>query len=141
MKIQIVYHSDTGNTKKLATAISDALGVPAEEITAGPKVQDVDLLFVGGSWRAFSLERNCKSFLKSLDAGSAKSVALFSTSGFGRGIAKFAEKLLKGKGISIYPEEYSKLGGADKKTGAKLPSDQDALDAKDFAKKVVASLS
>lgn len=140
MKIQIVYHSDSGNTRKLAQAISSELGVPAEEISAKPAVQDVDLLFVGGSWRAFNLERNCKNFLKTLDPGAAKKIALFSTSAGGRGITKFAEKLLKGKGIAIYPEECNKKGGADK-TGVKLPSDQDALDAKEFAKKAVASLT
>lgn len=140
MKIQIVYHSNTGNTKKLAQAISEELGVSAEEITSGPKVQDVDLLFVGGSWMAFNLERNCKNFLKNLDAGTAKNVALFSTSGSGRGIKKFAEKLLKGKDIAIFPEECNKKGGADK-TGAKLPSDQDCQDAKEFAKKITAALA
>ncbi len=139
MKIQIVYHSDTGNTKKLALAIAEELGIPAEEMTENPAVRDVDLLFVGGSWRAFNLEANCKKFLKSLEAGSAKNVALFSTSAMGKGISKFAEKLLRGKGIAIYPEECNKKGGGDK-TG-KLPNDQDAQDAKEFAKKAVASLN
>lgn len=76
MNVKIVYHSDSGNTKKLALAISEATGVPAEEITGHPDIRDVDLLFVGGSVRAFSLEKNCKDFLKSLTASQVKNVAL-----------------------------------------------------------------
>ncbi|MEI6102112.1 MAG: flavodoxin family protein [Eubacteriales bacterium] len=141
MKIQIVYHSDSGNTKKLALAIAEELALTAEEITAQPKIQDVDLLFVGGSWRAFNLERNCKAFLKGLDTTQVKNVAFFSTSAGGRGIAKFAEKIFKGKEIHILPEECNKKSGADKQSGEKLPGEQDCQDAKEFAKKTVASLS
>ena len=64
MNIKIVYHSQTGNTKKLAQAISEEMGVPAEEITSKPEISGVDLLFVGGCIHAFNLERTCKSFLK-----------------------------------------------------------------------------
>lgn len=66
MNVKIVYHSDSGNTKKLALAISEATGVPAEEITGHPDIRDVDLLFVGGSVRAFSLEKNCKDLKSKL---------------------------------------------------------------------------
>ena len=141
MNVKIVYHSDSGNTKKLALAISEATGVPAEEITGHPDIRDVDLLFVGGSVRAFSLEKNCKDFLKSLTASQAKNVALFSTSGFGKGITKFTAKILKGTGIHLLSEECAIRGWEDKKTGETHPNDKDCETAKEFAERMVKRVS
>jgi flavodoxin len=141
MNVRIVYHSDSGNTKKLAMAVSEAAGVPAEEMTGRPELDSVDLLFVGGSVRAFSLEKNCKEFLKSLKDSQAKNVALFSTSGFGKGISKFAVKILKGTGIHLIPEECAVRGGENKKTGETHPDDKDCEKAKEFAKRMVERVS
>lgn len=141
MNVKIVYHSDSGNTKKLALAISEAAGVPAEEIKGGPELKDVDLLFFGGSVRAFSLEKNCKEFLKSLKNSQVKNVALFSTSGFGKGITKFAAKILKGTGVNLLPEECISRGGENKKTGETHPDEKDCGSAKEFAQKILARMA
>ncbi len=142
MNIKIVYHSQTGNTKKLAQAISEEVGVPAEEITSNPKISGVDLLFVGGCIHAFNLEHTCKSFLKSLEGPSqVKNVAMFATSASGRGIHKFASKILPKKGIALLPDECHCRGGENKKTGQKNPDEKDIAAAKEFAKKTLAALS
>lgn len=141
MNVKIVYHSDSGNTKKLALAISEATGIPAEEMTSRPLVRDIDLLFVGGSVRAFSLEKNCKEFLKALGCSQAKNVALFSTSGFGKGISKFAAKILKGTGVHLLSEECISRGGENKKTGEAHPDEKDLKNAKDFAKRMIDRVS
>jgi flavodoxin len=142
MNIKIVYHSQTGNTKIIAQAIAEELGVPAEEITSKPQFRGIDLLFVGGCIHAFNLERTCKSFLKSLEGPSqVKNVAVFATSASGKGIYKFASKLLPKKGINLLPDECHCRGGENKKTGQKNPDKKDIAAAKEFAKKTVAALS
>ena len=141
MNVKIVYHSDSGNTKKLALAISEAAGVPAEKISDKPDLKGVDLLFVGGSVRAFSLEKNCKEFLKSLTEAQVKNVALFSTSGFGKGISKFAAKILKGTGVHLLSEECISRGGENKKTGESHPDEKDCVNAKEFAQKILARMA
>jgi len=44
MKIVIRYYTKTGNTKKLAEAISSAIGVEAKTVDE-PLTEDVDILF------------------------------------------------------------------------------------------------
>jgi flavodoxin len=141
MNIKIVYHSQTGNTKVIAQAISDALGVPAEEIATGPDISGADLLFVGGCIHAFNLEHTCKSFLKSLESSKVKNVAVFATSASGKGISKFAAKILAKNGVNLLPDEFFCRGGMNNKTGEKKPDDRDVAAAKEFAKKTAESLS
>lgn len=142
MNVKVVYHSQTGNTKILAEAISSELNIPAEEIKAGPNINGVDLLFVGGCIHAFNLEHTCKSFLKSLTGpAQVKNVALFSTSASGNGITKFAEKILRKKGIHLISEECNCLGGLNKKTGQKNPDENDIAAAKEFAVRTLERVS
>ncbi len=48
MKIAIRYYTKTGNTKKLAEAISSAIGVEAKTVDE-PLTEDVDILFLGSA--------------------------------------------------------------------------------------------
>ena len=48
MRVAIRYCTRGGNTKKLADAISKAIGVDAEA-TSVPLTEDVDILFLGSS--------------------------------------------------------------------------------------------
>ena len=48
MKIAIRYYTQTGNTKKLAQAIAEALGVEAKDITC-PLEEKTDILFLCNS--------------------------------------------------------------------------------------------
>jgi hypothetical protein len=47
MVIRVLYHTQTGNTEKVAIAIAEAMGVQAEAITEGTTVGMTDLLFIG----------------------------------------------------------------------------------------------
>ncbi len=86
MKTLIAYHSKTGNTKKIAEAIRDALG--GNSVTLLP-VQDVhdtqgySLIFCGFPVQAHSVPVPAQNFIKSLKAG--QKLALFSTHGSLRG--------------------------------------------------------
>lgn len=66
MKIAVRYYTKTGNTKRLAEAIAKAVGVEALPITA-PVAESVDILFLGNSYYAFTIDPEVRRFIESLD--------------------------------------------------------------------------
>ena len=66
MKCAVRYYTKTGNTKKLAEAIAAALGTEALPI-GEPVNEPVDLLFLGNSYYAFSIDPEVRAFIRSLD--------------------------------------------------------------------------
>ena len=63
MKTEIRYYTRTGNTKKLAEAIADALGEEAKEVSV-PLAEYTDILFLGSSVYAAGVDENIKEFMK-----------------------------------------------------------------------------
>ena len=66
MKIAVRYYTKTGNTKKLAEAVANAVGAEALPISV-PVAEPVDILFLGNSYYAFSIDPEVREFVKSLD--------------------------------------------------------------------------
>ena len=66
MKIAVRYYTKTGNTKRLAEAIAKAVGVEALPISA-PITEPVDILFLGNSYYAFTIDPEVRTFVSSLD--------------------------------------------------------------------------
>ncbi len=80
-KVLVTYFSRTGNTRKIAEAIHDAL-VGDPDILPMDQVRDLapyGLVFIGFPVQSHSLPYKVEEFLKSVPAG--KKVALFSTHG------------------------------------------------------------
>ena len=55
MKIAVRYYTRSGNTKKLAEAIADAVKVDAKDVTV-PLMKKADILFLGCSYYAFDVD-------------------------------------------------------------------------------------
>lgn len=66
MNVAVRYYTKTGNTKRLAEAIAEVLGVEALPISE-PVVETVDLLFLGNSYYAFSIDPEVEKFIETLD--------------------------------------------------------------------------
>ena len=66
MKVAVRYYTKTGNTKRMAEAIAKALGAEALPLSA-PVEERVDLLFLGNSYYAFSIDPEVRDFIRSLD--------------------------------------------------------------------------
>ena len=66
MKFAVRYYTKTGNTKKLAEAMAKTLGVEALPISAGIS-EPVDILLLGNSYYAFSIDPEVRRFIRSLD--------------------------------------------------------------------------
>ena len=66
MNIAVRYYTKTGNTKRLAQAVAQALNVQAQPIST-PVDEPVDVLFLGNSYYAFSIDPEVRDFIRSLD--------------------------------------------------------------------------
>lgn len=66
MKIAVRYYTKTGNTKRLAQAVADAVNAQAQPISV-PVDEPVDILFLGNSYYAFSIDPEVRDFIRSLD--------------------------------------------------------------------------
>ena len=66
MNIAVRYYTKTGNTKRLAEAVAKAVGVEAQPIST-PVSEPVDILFLGNSYYAFSIDPEVRDFVRSLD--------------------------------------------------------------------------
>ena len=66
MRFAVRYYTKTGNTRKLANAIADELGVEALPITE-PVTERADVLFLGNSYYAFNIDPEVRKFVASLD--------------------------------------------------------------------------
>lgn len=81
MKIAIVYKSATGNTRKVAEALKEALAGQELVYVGEPKAGiEADLYFVGSWTDKGSCVSPIAEFLKTLEQ---KSIAFFGTAGFG----------------------------------------------------------
>ena len=117
MKACILYFSQTGNTKKLAKAISDSLQTNAvfDITTTEPNVvNDYDVIILGTPVHGFSPSVESVAFVESLPQGNGKRAVLFCTCRFwkGRTFSKL-KKGLKKKGynrvtcVSVKAKEFT----------------------------------
>ena len=118
MKACVLYYSQTGNTKKFAEAISEALNISAVfDITnTEPSVaNDFDVLIIGTPVHAFNPSLEMLAFVERLPDGDGKRTALFCTHRLWKGNTfKKLKKALKKKNynnvlcVSVKKKEFSK---------------------------------
>ncbi len=134
MKLAIRYYSRGGNTKRLAEAISSAVGVEAKPVSQ-PLTEDVDILFLGSSPYAFDVDDEVKKFISGITVSVGKAVN-FSTSASLRSTKKYVEKLLAAKNIPMSDEEFS-CPGSFAFLHKGRPNETDLTSAATFAKKLI----
>ena len=76
MKVAVRYYTKTGNTKKLAAAVAEAVGAEALPLSV-PVDEAVDILFLGNSYYAFSIDPEVRDFVRSLDSGKVGRIVNF----------------------------------------------------------------
>ena len=134
MKIAVRYFTRGGNTKKLADAISEAVGAAAET-TSVPLTEDVDILFLGSSVYANGVDSAVKEFVRGIDVKVGK-VVNFSTAALVRSTYKQVSKLLEEKHIPFAKEEFYCRGSfAMVHKGRQNADDCEA--AAEFARKII----
>ena len=76
MKIAVRYYTKTGNTRRLAEAVAAAVGVEALPLSA-PLAEPVDVLFLGNSYYAFSIDPEVRDFVRKLDRSKVGKIVNF----------------------------------------------------------------
>ena len=103
MKACVLYFSRTGNTKRLAEAISESLKVPIFDITTSvPSVtEEFDLVIIGTPVTGFNPAVETLAFIQRLPQSEGKKAILFCTYAFAKGgTLKVMDKELSSKGYS-----------------------------------------
>jgi flavodoxin len=140
VNIAVRYLSRSGNTKKVAAAIAEALGVEAVSL-AGPGAPAIekgtDVLFLGAAVYAFGIDGRVASFVQKLDKAAVKTVAVFSTSALVKSARSHIKKLLPENGASLSGKTFH-CWGEFKFTRKGRPNAADLERAKAFARAVVA---
>jgi len=102
MNSAVVYFSRTGNTKKLAEKIAEAIKAPIFDVaaTAPSSVAEFDLLVFGTPVEGASPTKEARAFLEDISVVSGKKAIVFNTCRlFGNSRTnKALEKLLSAKG-------------------------------------------
>lgn len=131
MTIAVRYYSKTkaGNTKKLAVAIAEEVGVNAISVVDEPMLtEDVNILFLGGAPYANIMAPELREYAEKIDPSKVERIVLFSTSNWSRRTVNALKKILRGKGIKVDNDYfYAHMLSVDEKLGK----------AKEFAKKAI----
>ena len=163
MKALVVYYSETGNTKKVAEAIFEAVHIEKEL----KKVQDVknlagfDIIFYGFPVSAHSVPGKAAEFISALPAG--QKIAFFSTHGSLKGGQLPKQALEHALGLAVKLKVLGHFGcrgevnqeiidmlmknpehhaWAEEARGAMgHPDKNDLADAKAFTKEMLAKIS
>lgn len=136
MKTAIRYFTTTGNTKKLADAISDATGATAETLDV-PLTERVDVLFLGSSVYAFGVDESVKRFIAELDPEMVGRVVCFSTAALVKSTYSKVSKLLTARGITVDKREFH-CKGQFKSAHKGRPNAEDLSAVKAFAAAITA---
>ncbi len=137
MTTAIRYYSKTGNTKKLADAIGQAVETSAETVSL-PITEPVDILFLGSSVYAAGVDGEIKRFIASLDNTKVKKVASFSSAALLPSTYKQVRQLLDEKGIPVDEREFHCRGSFKMRHKGK-PNAEDLKEVQAFAGKILNS--
>ena len=134
MKYAIRYYSKTGNTKKLADAISSVLNIEANDISK-PLDGDVDILFLGSSIYGASIDPAIIKFFDTLDVNISKIVS-FGTSGTMQSPYDQISNLCHVHDITLDNKQFH-CPGAFVGMNADRPNDNDINNLKSFVNEII----
>ncbi|MBR2669852.1 MAG: hypothetical protein IKE36_08690 [Solobacterium sp.] len=135
MKIAVRYYTKTGNTKRLAEAVAEAVGVEALPIST-PVDEPVDLLFLGNSYYAFSIDPEVRDFIRSLDSSKIGCIVNFGSAAMLNSTLKKVKAEADKVGIKVDDREFH-CKGEFKGIHKGKPDAQDLKAAAEFAKSII----
>lgn len=135
MKIAIRYYTKTGNTKRLAEAIGKAVGVDAQPIST-PVTEPVDILFLGNSYYAFTIDPEVRNFILSLDKGKIGKIVNFGSAAMMNSTWKKVKAVADKAGIRMDEREFH-CKGEFKGVHKGKPDETDLKAAAEFAVKIM----
>ena len=135
MKIAVRYYTKTGNTKRLAEAIAEAVGAEALPLNA-PIEEPVDILFLGNSYYAFTIDPEVREFIWKLDKNSVGRIVNFGSAAMLNSTYKKVKAEADKAGIRMDEREFH-CKGEFKGIHKGRPNEKDLAAAADFAKSII----
>ncbi|MDD4184820.1 MAG: flavodoxin domain-containing protein [Candidatus Izemoplasmatales bacterium] len=140
MKIGILYGSMTGHSKKIASAIGEAIKVEPQNVKTKPEFKKLDLLIVIGGIYGGVSHKGLLQYLNSLNKESVKQAALITSCCSGSQRQDRLRSILEEKGIPVMADEYVCCGNfLIFRLGH--PNKAEIQGAVDYVKKIIAKLS
>ena len=137
MKVAVRYYTKTGNTEKLAKAVADAVGVKALPISETID-EPVDILFLGNSYYAFSIDPEVRDYIRKLDSTKVKRIVNFGSAAMLNSTWKKVKAEADKVGVKMDDREFH-CKGEFKGLHKGRPNEQDLTKAAAFAKKIIKS--
>lgn len=138
MNIQVRYYTRSGNTKKLADAVANAVGATAQDVTAN-LTEKADVLLLGSSLYAGGCDKAVATFLEE-NKDNIGVLVCFGSSASGKSTHAKISKLAHKLGITVC-EEYFNCAGHFLFMHKQRPNEQDLAAVADFAQGVISKLS
>ena len=135
MNIAVRYYTKTGNTKRLAEAVANAVGVEALPISE-PVAEPVDILFLGNSFYAFSIDPEVREFVASLEREKVGKIVNFGSAAMLNSTFKKVKAEADKVGIPMDEREFH-CKGEFKGLHKGRPNEDDLSAAAEFAKAIV----
>ena len=132
--IRFFTRSKKGNTKKLADAVSAAIGIEAKDVTADLS-EKVDRLFLINAMYAANIDEEVKAFLER-NKDNIGEVVNMNTAATGASTWKAVKKETDKLGIKLSEKEFH-CAASWVFINKGLPSDEDFARAKKFAKSMI----
>lgn len=136
MRVAVRYYTKSGNTERLAAAIGDALEVEALPISV-PVTEPVDILFLGNSYYAFTIDPEVRAFVAGLDKNRVGKIVNFGSAAMLNSTYKKVKAEADKVGIPMDPREFH-CKGEFKGLHKGKPDEKDAADAAKFARDIIA---
>lgn len=141
MEIRVMYHSMTGNTRKIAEAIADEVGVVAESINNDSNEVKADVLFLGDGNYVSNIHKVTKELINSLKKQNIKNIAAFGTYGGMNNAKPRMIELMKKSGFNVLENNFFCKGKAWGLLNRNKPDTGDIEGAKEFAREVIRKIS
>ena len=135
MRIAVRYYTKTGNTRRLAEAVARAVGAEALPISA-PLTEPVDILFLGNSYYAFTIDPEVRAFVRSLDKGRVGCIVNFGSAAMLNSTYKKVKAEADKLGIPMHEKEFH-CKGEFKGVHKGRPNGEDLKAAAEFARSIV----
>ena len=135
MKAAVRYYTKTGNTKRLAEAVAKAVGVEALPISA-PVTEQVDILFLGNSYYAFTIDPEVREFIRSLDKNKVGRIVNFGSAAMLNSTYKKVKAEADKVGIPMDEREFH-CKGEFKGIHKGRPNEEDLKAVAEFAERIV----
>ncbi len=135
MKVAVRYYTKSGNTKRLAEAVAKAVGAEALPIST-PVTEAVDILFLGNSYYAFSIDPEVRDFVRSLDKSKVGKIVNFGSAAMLNSTWKKVKAEADKAGIAMDEREFH-CKGEFKGMHKGRPNEADLKAAAEFAAKIV----